>query len=134
MAGEGFQLRLVRTKAGNVDDGDPNAVPPPTAELLRLASYRENPNRPVPTRGFRAKLRFFNAGGAPITGTATAEIWCLNSTITDATWALAGTLVLVPTQRFFLQDDIDDAIVFFRLRTISTGLTDTIQVWAEEAS
>lgn len=134
MAGEGFQLRLIRTKVGNVDDDDPNAVAPPAGELLRLASYRENPNRPVPTRGFRAKLRFFNAGGAPIAGTATVETWCLNSTGTDNTWALAGSMLLVPSQRFIIQDDIDDAIVRFRLRSISTGVADTIQVWAEEAS
>jgi len=125
MAGEGFQLRLVRTKVGVVDDADPNVSAPPATELLRLASYRENINRPIWTRGYHAKLVFTT----PAANTADIEVWVLNTV--DNTWALAGTLPIVPHARLFIQDDIDDAIIFFRLRNITGG--GPIQIWGEEA-
>lgn len=123
MAGEGFQLRLVRTKADALDDPDPNAVPPPATEWLRLATYRESANRPIPTVGYHAKLVFTVPGN-----TATVECWTLNTI--DNSWAPSGSLALVPDRRLFFQNDINDAIVYFRLRGITGG--NPIEVWAEE--
>lgn len=123
MAGKGYQLRLVRTKADALDDTIP--ATPAESQILKLETYRESQNRPIPVVGFKAKLVFT----VPVGNSCDVEVYTRNGA--DATWALSGTLVGVVSDRMIRQDDIGDAEVYFRLINITAG--NPIAIWAEEA-
>ena len=117
-------LRLIRSNTTGNDDDDPSVQAPVAADLFIPHTMRKDaPNAPVV--GFRGKLVFDD----PVANTADLEVWTRNDA--DGSWTLAGEKPGLVSNRLFIQNDLSDAVVFFRLVNISGG--DPIEIWAEEA-
>lgn len=127
MATRGHKLRLVRTKSDGADDADPRTTPPDGTAGQEIYLPHAQTDDGSPTRGFRAKLHC-DAGD-----TMTVEVYVRNEAGADTveTWALAGSLTLVGPDEMFVQDDIGDGAIFFRLTTLTAG-AEPVEVWAEE--
>ncbi len=127
MARRGHNLRLVRTKSAGTDDPDPRTTPPDGTAGQEIWVMHATAEDGQPTQGFRAKAHM-DAGD-----TLTVEVYVRNEATADTveTWALAGTLTLVGPDEMFVQDDIGDAAIFFRLTTLTAG-AEPIEIWAEE--
>lgn len=123
----GHHLRLARTKSAGTDDADPRTTPPDGTTGQEIFVLNSQTADGQITQGFRAKIHC-DAGD-----TMTVEVFVRNQTATDTveTWALAGTLTLVEPDVLFVQDDIGDAAVYFRLTSLTSG-AEPVEVWAEE--
>lgn len=124
---KGHNLRLVRTKSAGTDDADPRTSAPTGDVGDEIFELRPQTDQGEKTRGFRAKMHCDSGD------TMTIEVFVRNENADDTVepWALAGTLTAQAPDELFLQDDIGDAAVYFRLTSITSG-GEPIEIWAEE--